>query len=720
MGSHSSNDAMDLELEPLAHSVSIDIPRESIEEDEAHRLLRKSDRDQHEKLIPLRQKGIRAFCAGLKNAILAKPPPQARNIILSRGLTNRAGLTKFAPNVVRNQKYHPSTFLFVVLFEQFKFFFNLYFLLVALSQFVPALQIGFFFTYMAPLAFVLLVTISKEAWDDFKRYRRDREANQERYMCLTEHGFQSIPSSDIKVGDLIVVRTNQRVPADLVLLRTTEKSGASFIRTDQLDGETDWKLRHAVTSCQRLSCDDDLLHMEASMYVEAPKKEIYEFVGTFTRHEIGHEEVEPLTLENTLWASTVVASGTVIGLVVYTGAETRSVMNASVAHTKVGKVDLEINRLSKVLVFLTVGLSVLLVAMKGFRGAWIVSLFRFMLLLSSIIPISLRVNLDMGKTAYSVMIMRDKKIPGTIVRTSTIPEELGRIEYLFTDKTGTLTRNEMQFQKLHLGSKLYMTDSIAQIRSALRDVSDDDIDDENIALYNAVKAIALCHNVTPSMDEGQLTYQAASPDEVALVRFAESAGMILSARDLHTITLTAPSQTLDAGTLTFDVLNLFPFTSASKRMGIIVRDQRTGAITFYMKGADTVMAEIVQYNEWLEEECGNMAREGLRTLVYACKQLSEEEYQTFAARYATARASITQRDANIAAVVASLERDLMLIGVTGVEDRLQDQVKESLEMLRSAGVKIWMLTGDKVETATCIAVSTKLVCIVYLFIYVPN
>jgi len=185
-------------------------------------------------------------------------------------------------------------------------------------------------------------------------------------------------------------------------------------------------------------------------------------------------------------------------------------MNASVAHTKVGKVDLEINRLSKVLVFLTVGLSVLLVAMKGFRGAWIVSLFRFMLLLSSIIPISLRVNLDMGKTAYSVMIMRDKKIPGTIVRTSTIPEELGRIEYLFTDKTGTLTRNEMQFQKLHLGSKLYMTDSIAQIRSALRDVSDDDIDDENIALYNAVKAIALCHNVTPSMDEGQLTYQVLS------------------------------------------------------------------------------------------------------------------------------------------------------------------------------------------------------------------
>lgn len=164
-----------------------------------------------------------------------------------------------SPNVLRNQKYNPYTFLFVVLFNEFKYFFNLYFLLVALSQFIPVLQIGasyaahvlvytagYLFTYVAPLVFVLLVTISKEAYDDIQRWKRDREANGQLYERLTLSGSERVPSADLHVGDLVVVHKDERIPADLILLRTTEESGASFIRTDQLDGETDWKLRYAV------------------------------------------------------------------------------------------------------------------------------------------------------------------------------------------------------------------------------------------------------------------------------------------------------------------------------------------------------------------------------------------------------------------------------------------------------------------------------------------
>jgi magnesium-transporting ATPase (P-type) len=153
------------------------------------------------------------------------------------------GKQRFPPNVVRNQKYHVLSFLFVVLYEQFKFFFNLYFLLVSLSQIIPALQIGYTFTYIAPLTFVLSITIGKEAWDDYIRYKRDKEANAQLYRKLTPLGLQNIPSAKIRVGDIIIVERNQRVPADMILLRTTEKSGSCFIRTDQLDGETDWKLR---------------------------------------------------------------------------------------------------------------------------------------------------------------------------------------------------------------------------------------------------------------------------------------------------------------------------------------------------------------------------------------------------------------------------------------------------------------------------------------------
>jgi len=137
---------------------------------------------------------------------------------------------------------------------------------------------------------------------------------------------------------------------------------------------------------------------------------------------------EALSLENTMWANTVLASsGYVLAIVVYTGLETRAQMGKSNPDTKVGKLDLEINRLSKFLFMFMVLLSVLIVAMGGFIGKWWITTTRFVLLLSAIIPISMRVNLDLGKVYYSWCILYDKEIPGTIPRNSTIPEELGRI-----------------------------------------------------------------------------------------------------------------------------------------------------------------------------------------------------------------------------------------------------------------------------------------------------
>ncbi|KAG0262533.1 putative aminophospholipid-translocase [Actinomortierella ambigua] len=638
---------------------------------------------------------------------------------------------RYPPNVTRNTKYNIVTFLPIVLYEQFKFFLNLYFLLVALSQFIPALKIGYIVTYVAPLCFVLAVTIGKEAYDDIKRYRRDQEANSQLYQCLQPGGgFKTIPSSSIKVGDMIVVHKNQNVPADMILLRTTEESGACFIRTDQLDGETDWKLRLAVPYTQQLPNDEALMDLNgASVYADAPHKDIHSFIGNFTREGDGPGlRTDPLNVENTLWANTVIASGNAIGFVIYTGRDTRAVMNTSHPKTKIGLLDSEVNRLSKILSAFTLTLSLAMIALNGFQGLWYIYLFRFMILFSSIIPISLRVNLDMGKTVYGYQIMNDKEIPGTIVRTSTIPEELGRIEYLLSDKTGTLTKNDMELKKLHMGTMSYSVDTMDEISrhletaysqqstgfhrargittapsaagggKARRDISS--------RVRDIVQALALCHNVTPVVeDNGTITYQASSPDEVAIVKWTEQVGLTLVHRDITNIHL----RNSNGEVFEYEVLQIFPFTSETKRMGIIVRD-RTGEITFYEKGADVVMAKIVQYNDWLEEECGNMAREGLRTLVVARKKLSEEYYQEFVERYHVAKTSITDRNAAMHQVVQTmLERDLELLGLTGVEDKLQDDVKTTLELLRNAGLKIWMLTGDKIETATCIAISSKLV-----------
>lgn len=193
---------------------------------------------------------------------------------------------------------------------------------------------------------------------------------------------------------------------------------------------------------------------------------------------------------------------------------------------------------------------------------------------------------------------------------------------------------------------------------------------------------------------------------MAIVRWTESVGLTLIFRDRTRIEL----QTPEGNHVEYEVLELFPFTSESKRMGIVVREVSSGEITFLQKGADVVMARIVQRNDWLEEECANMAREGLRTLVIGKKRMGDQHYAAFKERYHAASVQLQNRNEAMAEVVAEyLEHDLELLGLTGVEDKLQDDVKQTLELLRNAGIKIWMLTGDKVETATCIAISTKLV-----------
>lgn len=488
---------------------------------------------------------------------------------------------RFPPNAVSNAKYTAWSFLPLTLYNEFSFFYNLYFLFVALSQIIPFLRIGYLSTYIDPLAFVLTITLGKEALDDIRRRRRDSEANKEEYTVLRfqdsqqglsvgvkrtkalrarsmkmkgryvsskrtrldaieeeEEGMANdstdsvskievdevrIKSRDLKVGDVLKLGKDQRIPADLVILKsyptesavsvsdpepsgahapatpgsflersedyqaaevkgtepkmdqseTTESSklsrdiegaGETFIRTDQLDGETDWKLRLASPLTQSM---DPRNFTQIRLVAAKPDRKVNEFFGTVehspqpmmastasngsgiqSQRENKGIQTAPLNIDNTAWANTVLASNaTVLAVVVYTGVQTRQALSTSASRSKNGLLDYEINNLTKILFALTLTLSIVLVALEGFEPRdneeWYVAMMKFMILFSTIIPISLRVNLDMGKSVYARFIERDQGIPGTVVRTSTIPEELGRIEYLLSDKTGTLTQNGM-------------------------------------------------------------------------------------------------------------------------------------------------------------------------------------------------------------------------------------------------------------------------------------
>jgi phospholipid-translocating ATPase len=465
-----------------------------------------------------------------------------RNIAVGQLQTSR-----FPANAVSNAKYTPWSFLPRTLYNEFSFFINMYFLLVALSQIIPALRLGYLSTYIVPLAFVISVTLGKEAMDDIARRRRDAEANSEGYTVLkfeensTGNGLapgsnsrrrrrlrrqtadggrltdiedeeQQLsttgsatstywevvkPSRNLKVGDVVKLGKDQRVPADMVLLKSysadvappvsemdaadtsptligddeeevtkVEKvvasgaSGEAFIRTDQLDGETDWKLRLTSPLTQNLEIGE---FTRLRVVAGKPDRKVNEFYGTVElqpRRQRHYDQPEqststadqnssaPLSIDNTIWANTVVASScSLLAVVVYTGPQTRQALSTSPSRSKTGLLEMEINNLTKWLCIFTLSLSFVLVALAKFEDIdgrkWYVSMMRFLILFSTIVPVGLRVNLDMGKSVYAWFIEHDQSIKGTIVRTSTIPEDLGRVEYLLSDKTGTLTQNGM-------------------------------------------------------------------------------------------------------------------------------------------------------------------------------------------------------------------------------------------------------------------------------------
>jgi phospholipid-translocating ATPase len=649
----------------------------------------------------------------LKESLLdsSRPSPSLRAIFFD-GRTDPA---KLPDNSVQNTKYNVFTLIPLVLYNQFKYFFNFFYLMITVAQLYPPFQVGFLITYIGPLSFVLAVTILKEAFDDITRWRRDSEVNSQVFTRITSTGPTTVPASKIKVGHIIELKAGERIPADMALLATSEESGTVFIRTDQLDGETDWKLRKAVVCTQQMfiKCRQNVEYIancEAMVLAEEPHRNIYKFQGTFEMRYDSGMVTEGLGLDHTLWASTVLTKGVAVGLVMYTGKETRVAMNSNKAIPKFGICDEELNYISKLMFAVMVVISLVLVICTGFdANTSYILFFRHLLLLSSIIPISLRVNLDLAKIWYCRLIQSDRRIPNTIARNSSIPEELGRVEFLLTDKTGTLTRNEMTLMTVRLSddtlddenaeTKLAFIKQLTSLETVLSHPRQEN-------LKSMIKALALCHNVTPVKAGTDISYQASSPDEMAFVRYAHLHGVDLVHRTENSIWLRLESNIVEH----YVILDIFPFSSTTKRMGLIVQHPGTGAITFYLKGAEDVLKDKVlpQHKFKTLEDCEILGRDGLRTLVLTKKPLSLEEYRLWKKDYDIACVTIESREVKMRECIERLEFDLEVLGVTGVEDKLQHGVGKTIDDLKSAGVTVWILTGDKVETAQCIAISTRL------------
>jgi magnesium-transporting ATPase (P-type) len=224
-------------------------------------------------------------------------------------------------------------------------------------------------------------------------------------------------------------------------------------------------------------------------------------------------------------------------------------------------------------------------------------------------------------------------------------------------------------------------------------------------------AMALCHSVVTDVSEtGEIAYKAPSPDEEALCDGARANQAELLERNSDGCRV----RVLDEGEIFYEVVCELPFTSARRRMSVIIRCP-DGSYVLYCKGADHIVQQRLREAELASEavhktqlDLKEFSVDGLRTLLFTRKSLSESEVQGFREEFQTAEALIDGRDEAVAEVCDRMERDLELLGCSAIEDRLQDGVPETIAYMLAAGIKVWVITGDKEETAINIGYSTRL------------
>ncbi|EJD08500.1 phospholipid-translocating P-type ATPase [Fomitiporia mediterranea MF3/22] len=597
----------------------------------------------------------------------------------------------------------------------------------------------------------------------------------------------------LEVGDIVLLRDNDQVPADIVVLSTSEEDGLCYLETKNLDGETNLKPRRSLKATSSLQSEEDIEHASFVLDSEPPHANLYLFNGVL-RYQDRHareEKAEPVTInELLLRGCSVRNTNWIIGLVVFTGADTKIMLNGGNTPSKRSKIEREtnfnvvVNFIVLILMCLATGIANGVLdaktnTSKAFFEAdsepssshiinGIVTFASCLIVFQNIVPISLYISIEIVKTIQAFFISQDIDMfyapydTACVPKTWNISDDLGQIEYIFSDKTGTLTQNIMEFQKCSVNGVPYgegiteaqrgsamrtgnavvtpeeQTEQLAALKQdMLQKMSrgftnhwqqadkltlispklalelSDRSSPQHEHLIAFFRALALCHSVIadrpdPQMQPYHVDYKAESPDEAALVAATRDAGFPFVGKAngfLEIEVMGRPER--------FALLKLLEFNSTRKRMSVIVRSVE-GRIILYTKGADSVIYARLAADQDQElkvktqKDMEDFANGGLRTLCIAYRILSEEEYTEWARIYDAAASAVNDREELIEQACEKIEHSLYILGATALEDKLQEGVPDAIEMLHRAGIKLWILTGDKVQTAIEIGYSCNL------------
>ncbi|KAK7560515.1 phospholipid-translocating P-type ATPase [Phyllosticta citricarpa] len=610
--------------------------------------------------------------------------------------------------------------------------------------------------------------------------------------------FKKDSWKNVQVGDFVRLYNEEPIPADIVVLATSDPDGACYVETKNLDGETNLKVRQALHAGRKVVHARHCEQVEFAIESEPPHANLYAYSGVLRWRQRDPQDpndpgalmAEPVSINNMLLRGCSLRNTEwVLGVVMFTGEESKIMLNSGITPSKRAKISKDLNWnviYNFIILFFMCLVAGIVQGVTWAEGGNSLDFFEFgsyggspaldgfitfwaaVILFQNLVPISLYITLEIIRTAQAIFIYNDvgmyyEKLDYPCTPKSwNISDDVGQIEYIFSDKTGTLTQNVMEFKKCTINGVPYgeaYTEAqaglqrrqgvnveqeaararaqIEQDRSRMLDMlraqhnnpylRDDEVtfvapdfvadvggeagEEQKQANEQFMLALALCHTVITERTPGnppKIEFKAQSPDEAALVATARDVGFTVLGREDDSLVVNVMGDERR-----YQILNTLEFNSSRKRMSAIMR-MPDGKIMLFCKGADSIIysrlrkGEQQQLRKSTAEQLEMFAREGLRTLCIAQKEISEEEYQEWNKRHDLAAAAVADREDKLEEVSDSIERDLWLLGGTAIEDRLQEGVPDAIALLGRAGIKLWVLTGDKVETAINIGFSCNL------------
>jgi phospholipid-transporting ATPase len=694
-------------------------------------------------------------------------------------ISNNYANKQHRTNKVSTTKYNIVTFLPKALLFQFFRLANIYFLIIAIIQSLKVISPLNPATSVTPLVFVITVSLIREAIEDYMRYRFDKSLNSEVVTVYRNDTWVEAKSESLHVGELVMVKEDTVFPADLIIIDSSLPEGIAFIETGTLDGEKAPKFKTAVKDTAGLLNVKEVprngFKLSGNCIANEPDQNLYYLQANFAIQY--SDDIKVLNKTIPMEAKQLLLKGAIlrstkwiIGFVVYAGHNTKLIKNSGQSRVKYSRVETLMSRLLITILFMQM---VFCLVSAGLNNAYyrnfvitdpylpppevnpftdsVIAYFSYLLLLQTMIPISLIISLEMTKVAQGFYMSWDvemfSRVRGVFVKPGSISlnEELGQVNFIFSDKTGTLTRNKMVLKYVVIGDVCYEYNTTPGYRSDKSDmvvyndgyfqkyagktkftadktkfenfvIKSDfnqeigfNLENEANVIEEYWKALALCHECNISEKEGKEVYTGESPDEIELVRASAVQGFVNKKSTLTSVRRLTISQEVKE----FEVLKFFEFSSERKRSSVIVRDN--GVIKLYTKGADVIISASLHkdnrkdIHEQVKSYVNDFSLQGFRCLYVGMKIFDEEEYNTLCQELEAAGLNLDDKEEEVKKVTDKFENGVYLIGGTIVEDKLQDDVPETIRDLRLAGIKIWMITGDKIDTAYNIGLSCNLI-----------